>query len=297
MNTFLETRGYGSDFPVSAFYSNDVNFLAHWHIDVEMVLVCEGSIRIGVNKEAKVLGAGEMAVCGSTDIHYYDSKERHSTVILLQFRPELVGSPGGWPEDFSFDPAFIDLQRAEPSIRRAIREIFRDLAAEMQETTPSSYFYKNGRIISVPNQSNEKKPFYQLYVKGKIHELCALLLRHFPTSPAASRKKNNKLPDIQKIQCAIEYMAQNYARDISLSEIAAVSNFSPYHFSRLFHQFTGIPFHQYLSRIRIAQAEQLIKANQKPMIEIAFDCGFNSVRTFNRTFKAVKGFPPSRGKE
>ena len=274
MNAFLETRTYGSDFPVSAFHATDNNFLAHWHIEVEMVFVCEGSIRIGINKESRVLSQGELAICGSTDIHYYDSRESHSKIIVLVFRPELVGSPGGWPGNMRFDPAFIDngLFNHSPETLHQIREIFYSIANEMQL----------------------KKPFYDLYVSGRLSELCALALRHFPTCAAGVNEKGGKLPDIQKIQYAIQYLEENYMHDISLDDISKKSNLSPYYFSRLFGKFTGLTFKDYLSRIRVAKAEQSIRTGAKSIIDISFECGFNSIRTFNRTFKAVKGYPPSK---
>ena len=274
LNAFLETRTYGSDIPVNAFYATNNDFLAHWHIDVEMVLVCEGSIRIGVNQESKILYQGEMAIFRSTDIHYYDSKDMNSTIIVLIFRPELVESPGGWPENYCFQPSFMDLDKTDGLIREALFEIFQSVANEMQSNSA----------------------FFQLYVKGKILELCALTLRHFPTS-CIDAKEKSKLPDIQKIQFAIQYLENHYMHDISLADISNKSNLSIYYFSRLFTKFTGITFKEYLNRIRIEKAEQLIKANQKSIIDISFECGFNSVRTFNRTFKAIKGYPPSKTAE
>jgi AraC-type DNA-binding domain-containing proteins len=294
MNTFLETRKYESDFPVCAFVNKDNNFLAHWHIDVEMMFVCEGSIRIGINQESKVLSQGEMAIFGSADIHYYDSRGMHSTIIVVIFRPELVGSPGGWPENLCFIPGFMDLSKLKESTANTVREIFQSIAAEMNEANPLSCFGENNPILSHATPVKYNRPYYKLLVKGKILELCALALRHFPTCSLSPNPKGNKMPDIQKIQFAIQYLENNYMHDISLTQIAGKSNLSPYYFSRLFTKFTAMTFKEYLAGIRIARAEQLIKAGEKTITDISFDCGFNSVRTFNRTFKTVKGFSPSQ---
>jgi AraC-like DNA-binding protein len=293
MNTFLETRSYQSDFPVTAFYDIDNNFLAHWHIDVEMALICEGSIRIGINQDSKILHQGEMAIISSTDIHYYDSRDLHSTIIVLIFRPQLVGSPGGWPENLHFNPAFVDLSQYEDSTAESIREIFQSIAREMNESKSLYCFRGSSQILSRANQVKDKLPYYELIVKGKILELCALTMRHFPNCNNANPKRN-KLPDIQGVQLAIQYLENHYMNDITLSDIAANSNLSPSYFSRLFNKFTGISFKEYLTRIRIAEAEQMIKAGQASILDISLDCGFNSVRTFNRTFKAIKGFSPSK---
>lgn len=274
MHAYLERRTYQSDFPVSAFYAENNNFLAHWHLDVEMVYVCSGSIRIGINKEARILTQGEMAVFRSTDIHYYDSKGRQSRIIVLIFRPELIGSAGGWPENRRFVTAFID--------KKVIASF-----GENERATISGLF------PLLVDELKEGKPFYRLYVGGKLAELCALLLRSLPTRDAVP-DNTGKMPDILRIQTAIEYLKRHYAEDISLISIAGTSRLSPYYFSRLFARFTGIPFKEYLTRIRIEQAERMIQARGGSIIDAAFACGFNSIRTFNRAFKAVKGYTPSQ---
>lgn len=275
MNAFLETRSYKSDFAVSAFYATNNNFLAHWHIEVEMMLVCSGSIRIGINKDTRILNQGEMALFRSTDIHYYDSRNLRSTIIVLIFRPELVESPGGWPENRQFDPPFIDerlLAGLAKPVRDEISDLFREIVRELET----------------------QHPHYRLYVKGMIAELCALILRHFPTRPGDTPKSVAKKPDILRVQKVIQYLQTHYMEEITLSDIAQASGLSPYYFSRLFSKFTGISFKEYLTRTRVEKAEQLIRTSRSSMIDTAMECGFGSVRTFNRAFKAVKGYPPSR---
>jgi AraC-like DNA-binding protein len=275
MDAFLETRIYKSDFPVSAFYACNNNFLAHWHLDVEMALVCTGRIRIGVNEETRILQAGDLAIFRSMDIHYYDSRGMQSTIIVLIFHPELVGSPGGWPVNLQFVPAFIDralLDNMEAAGGERIHDLLSQIVLELKET----------------------KPYYHLYAGGKIAELCALLLRHLPLRQTVFPGSNGKIPDVRRIRQAIQYLENHYMEDIALSDVARTLNLSPSYFSRVFRKFTGITFKKYLSRIRVERAERLIQSDQKLLIEVAYECGFNSIRTFNRAFKAVKGYPPSR---
>ncbi len=294
MNIFLETRNYPADFPVCAFFTQDNDFIAHSHIDVEIALVCEGSIRIGVNQQSKLLNQGEMAVIGSTDIHYYDSHGLHSTMIVVIFRPEIIGVASGWPENLYFDPPFLSLSDLDGATEKTIWEIFKNISKELNEAKPLSYPKKSGLIITCPQPLDHRLPYYDLIVKGEIFKLCSLLLRHFPTCTINPKKKDRRGPDIQKIQFAIGFLENNYMHDVGLQEIAAKSNLSPYYFSRLFARFTGMNYKDYLTKIRITKAEQLIREGQKSIVDISFECGFNSVRTFNRTFKKAKGYPPSR---
>ena len=274
MNTYLETRSYPSDFPVHAFYAKNNTFLAHWHIDVEMLFVLEGSIRIGVNKSVKTLHKGEMAIFGSTDIHYYDSENLNSKIIGLIFRPEIINYPIGWPENLKFDLHFLDTNAINEDSKKTahlFEDIFFDVLSELDLTSP----------------------FYQMYVKGRLLELCALSLRYFKTSHATNGLRDQKIANTHPIQHVLDFIENNYDEDISLDLISKEAKLNPYYFTRLFKKFTGTNFKHYLSTMRVNKAEELIKTTPKSKIDIAYECGFNSVRTFNRTFKAVKGYTPS----
>ncbi|OPJ56181.1 AraC family transcriptional regulator [Clostridium oryzae] len=277
MGAFLETRSYSPELEANIFYCFNNNFLAHYHIDVEMVYVCEGSILIGVNKETKVLNKGEMAIFSSTDIHYYDSENRSSSIVVLIFRPDIVGCPAGWPENANFASAFIDssiMNKLDNSVKMKLRSIFYEISEEFRS----------------------ERPFFEQYIKGKIIELSSLCLRHFPTCNKTLTDKPKKIPDIPKIQYIIDYIEKNYNSDLDLKTISNIANLSPYYFSRLFKKFTGLTFKKYLTIIRIDKAQKLIKSTPKSMLDISMDCGYNCVRTFNRDFKKVKGYAPTKEK-
>lgn len=87
----------------------------------------------------------------------------------------------------------------------------------------------------------------------------------------------------RRIRLADAYLQQNYARNISLGEVA---------FSRFFSQHTGKSFTDYLTDIRIGKiARQLIDTN-KTIAEICYECGYNNMSNFNRLFRRKKGCTP-----
>jgi AraC-like DNA-binding protein len=85
--------------------------------------------------------------------------------------------------------------------------------------------------------------------------------------------------------------------DISLSDIAKAVGFSEYYFSRLFKDVTEKNFSHYLNEYRIKQAEYYLTRSGMSVAEIAYTVGFNSIVTFNRSFKSVKGCSPSTYKK
>lgn len=275
MHAYLETRTYIDGFPLMAMCFDDNNYLAHWHIDVEMVYVCEGSIRISVNDESRILHQGDLALFSSTDIHHYDSTNLHSKIIVVVFHPELIGKPAGWPESNYYNPVFIERSQID------------SLGSHASENLGKMF-------CEIVSEFEAKRPFYQEYLRGRIIEFCALVSRHFLSPDAVKSGKKIRLPDIDKVKKAIEYIHNNYMSDITLDIISGVTNLSPSYFSRLFKKYSGANFNVYLGRRRSDAAENLIRTTQRSITDIAYDCGFNSIRTFNRVFKSLKGYSPTQ---
>jgi transcriptional regulator GlxA family with amidase domain len=77
-----------------------------------------------------------------------------------------------------------------------------------------------------------------------------------------------------------------------VSRLASVSGVSEAHFARAFKQAFGAPPHRYLLTRRIERASALLRDTDIPIIDIAFDTGWNSLGTFGRTFRDITGESP-----
>jgi transcriptional regulator GlxA family with amidase domain len=77
-----------------------------------------------------------------------------------------------------------------------------------------------------------------------------------------------------------------------VSRLASVSGVSEAHFARAFRQAFGAPPHRYLLSRRIERAAALLRDTDLPIIEIAFETGWNSLGTFGRTFRDITGESP-----
>jgi transcriptional regulator GlxA family with amidase domain len=80
--------------------------------------------------------------------------------------------------------------------------------------------------------------------------------------------------------------------DWPIERLANVSEGSEAHFARSFKAF-GVPPHRYLLTRRIERAKALLRDTDAPIIEIAFQTGWNSLGTFGRVFRDVTGQSPS----
>ncbi len=97
----------------------------------------------------------------------------------------------------------------------------------------------------------------------------------------------------EKIQKVIEYIHNNYLFDISREGLASMIDMHPDTFSRFFKTYTGKTLPDYINHLRIAHAKELLSANNDSIISIAFQCGFESLSTFNRAFHKIHNTTPT----
>ncbi|HYH04211.1 MAG TPA: response regulator [Bacillota bacterium] len=96
----------------------------------------------------------------------------------------------------------------------------------------------------------------------------------------------------KEILQAIQYIEENYTREISLAEIAKQVNLSESYFSYLFKKETGDGLANYISHLRLTMGKKLLKNTTLSICEIAEKIGFNNVYYFSGTFKKVFGVSP-----
>lgn len=109
-----------------------------------------------------------------------------------------------------------------------------------------------------------------------------------------SHINKNKEKNINKIIVkAKAYIEKNYSSEITLAEISREICVSPHYFSRLFKEETGENFIEYLTKIRIKKAKELMKTTDLTVKEICYKIGYNDPNYFSRLFKKVEKISPS----
>lgn len=92
---------------------------------------------------------------------------------------------------------------------------------------------------------------------------------------------------------AKQYIHDNQANDLSLGEVAHAVNTSTFYFCKMFKKATGLNFTDYLSRVRIEKAKNLLINPNLRVSEIAYEVGFQSLTHFNRVFRRMVGQSPT----
>ncbi len=99
------------------------------------------------------------------------------------------------------------------------------------------------------------------------------------------------------ISRAKTYIDENYSRELSLDDVSRVVNISPYYFSKLFKEESGENFIEYLTRVRISHAKELLKNPELSIKEICVLSGYSDPNYFSRIFKKQEDVTPSEYRE
>ncbi|MBM3823769.1 MAG: helix-turn-helix domain-containing protein [Verrucomicrobia bacterium] len=106
----------------------------------------------------------------------------------------------------------------------------------------------------------------------------------------AVQQANAEPPVITK---AKRYIEEHHAEDLSLGQVAAAVHTSLFYFCKLFRKATGVNFTEFVSRVRIEKAKNLLLNPNLRVSKIAYEVGFQSLTHFNRVFKKLTGESPT----
>jgi len=96
-----------------------------------------------------------------------------------------------------------------------------------------------------------------------------------------------------RVKATIRYITNNFAEPIGIADAAKEVHLTPNYLGIVFKQEVGVTFRDYLNTIRLNQAEDMLRAGDGSITEIALKCGFKDVFYFSRLFKKYKGATPS----
>jgi len=109
--------------------------------------------------------------------------------------------------------------------------------------------------------------------------------------------KQDDSSESRRIQKVINFLNNNYQKEIRLMDVANHVNMSEVSFSRFMKRRTGKNYIEYLNDLRLGIASRYLVDSSKTISEISYDCGFNNLSNFNRIFKKRKGYTPKEFRE
>ena len=136
-----------------------------------------------------------------------------------------------------------------------------------------------------------QKEYRVTAIRMQVLSLVLHLVREHATGKATEKK--SRLETEENIKIAIGFMKSNFARKLTLEDIAAEVGLSKYYLAHEFKKATGMTVVNFLNVIRCRNAKKLLLKRKYSVRDVAVQCGFENASYFSKTFKNVMGYLPS----
>ncbi|MEK5279273.1 MULTISPECIES: AraC family transcriptional regulator [Paenibacillus] len=238
-----------------SFISTNNTYPLHLHKNVEITMVLSGKINININGKEYDLSEGDIAIIFSNQPHSYKTIEK-SQILLFFF-------DATFPGDFAGD--LLNHVPDNPIVSK--QKVLQDLLATLYK------LYKEQCDVRLLKA-------YTSVVLG--HALPLLLMKKVDY-----KKEMDLVPKI------LAYIDMHFLDHINLDTLSRELGISKFIISRIFSEQFHISFRDYINGQRVAYAHMLLLSTTHPVTDIAFDSGFNSLRSFYRVFKNEYGITPN----
>ncbi len=171
------------------------------------------------------------------------------------------------------------------------------IAEDMRERIESvGYLYRNisvsheihARLKAIAEDYKLSDEYTAETLKAHMRLLFSLILRNKNTVGDVSAKN-------AMVESVVAYIKERYQTDITLSAVAKEKFVSAEHLCRIFKKHTGFGFNEFLTLVRLQQAENMLKHREgRSISEIAYSCGFNDSNYFSDKFRRAYGTSPLR---
>ena len=234
------------------------------------------SIHLGGAKRLLRRGEGQTAICdvksGAYSVVPAGAAFRWETAGPINFahfyfNPKLVDHVV--TSAFDRDPSYVQLQETLGDADPLVRSLALGLIEELEAGDPQ-----------------------HAYLEDMLHLLLCRVLRLHSNARRSARLGRHVLAPF-RLRRSLDFIEAQLGSQIGVGDIAAASGISRFHFSRAFRQTTGSSPYAYLLGRRIAAAKMLLVHSERPLGEIAEQCGFASLNQFSRMFKRDAGICPS----
>ena len=172
-----------------------------------------------------------------------------------------------------------------------------------RDDTQRLYSFVKHQMDAIVVEYDAEKTFYGAAIYARLIEVFVFIGRNAiwgtrgKTDEIKGENPSRKKEYMESVMNACNYINQHYKESLTLEQIADISGFSRFHFTRIFKSCMNMTFYEYFNQKRISKAEELLSTTGQSVTEIAMDTGFSSISAFNRTFKSIKGCSPSAYRE
>ena len=243
----------------------------HYHPEIELVYVNNGSGKRQVGLNLSNYNDGLLILVGSNLPHtgftdYFDDERKE---VVIQFKENFLGD--SLKEVFEFKNIFNLLKTSKKGIAFE-GDIKKKIGLAMLGLQYETSFQKVITLITILNDLSRSKNYEILNI---------------------SNYNINGINENERIRKAVNFIKDNYKKEVSLENVAKEVHMTVPSFCRYFKSQTNKTFIQFLIEYRINNALKLLIQSDKDIKNICYECGFNNYSHFNRSFKKINLISPS----
>jgi AraC-like DNA-binding protein len=249
----------------------------HFHPEIELVHIEEGSGTQYVGNHLQLFKSGDMVLTGSNlphlwkcdDVYFLPQSTLRAKATVIHFLPEAFGLDFFEMPEHKIIKQLFQKAKLGLTIEGETKIIIANLMQELVALRGSTSIISLLQILDVLSKSKDC-----IALNGED----SLILQ--------SEKESERMNNI------LHYLFENFSKPITLECISKEAKLSPNAFCRYFKQRTNKTFGAFLTELRINYACKLIVETDKAIGDVCYDSGFNNFSNFNRYFKELKGIPP-----
>jgi len=236
-----------------------------------------------VNGQKCEVVKGDIFVIPPQVVHYIEPCDDDAEVVEFEFTPSFINQNF---DDIKNAEAFLDFAYIAPFLvdESLVKPKF-NLIGPIQTEVESI-------LSEALKEYADRRPGFALMVRSLLLKLLVIVGREFTSYVDNSKSRPLYEKHRGLILGSLEYIEQNFDKDLSIELVAKEFTLSQSYFSFLFKSITSKTFTEYLNGIRIAKAQEMLKTSDKRVIDICFEAGFRNVNHFNRIFKQITGVSP-----
>lgn len=248
----------------------------HWHEELELIYVQQGRLNLTIDK-ANYLGLpGDIFVVNSREIHEMSVTQTPTIYATVLFPLESLLFQQG---DEVTEKYLLPLAENRLRFPSAAGELA--IAPELRQ--------KMEEMIAL---YHEKKGAYMLKIRvlelGIISDFFSQEGLLVPSNASRFQDKHRQI---------LRFVQENCYRELTLETAAQEFHMAPKYFSRYFKNTFHIPLTEYVNRLRLEMAADLLRHSDLPITEIAMQTGFNSSSYFNKQFRTAYEMTPTQYRE
>ena len=250
-------------------YAYEVGFFRfNWHPSVEILFILKGALKAYTEQGIYELNEDDYMVI--------NANEGHATMFL---RPDTRAAV-----------LHLSQERLDQVCGQDVRPFFHYVSSEKDNSAADRAF--RSILAAVYLAATEKKPHADLLLTSQFYSLSWLLM-----SLAAVEQRTRKEEQLSRAQqravgAMTDHIDKNFRRRITLADMAALTGMNGTYVSTYFKAHTGIGFHEYLTRRRLAHAADRLNNTDESVASIALDSGFPDVKAFHTAFRKYFSLPP-----